>query len=91
MSLHSLDGGVNRSRSVSPANCRNNALTRTRSRSPSPSRRAIKTSQSVDFERRGRSPSPRRRSNIRSSTTRINDYHHKDDGKSFFLSLSLFF
>ena len=88
MSLYSLNGGANRSRSVSPANHRNSGSARARTRSPSPSRRSIKTSQSVDFERRGRSPSPPRRSNLRSSTTRLynnTEYHNKDDGKlSFF-------
>jgi hypothetical protein len=89
MSLYSLNGGVNRSRSVSQNNNRNYSSTRARTRSSSPYRRPIKTSQSADFEHRGRSQSPQRRSNLRSSTTRLynNDYHHRDNGKSSFVFL----
>lgn len=90
MSLYSLNGGGNRSRSVSPGYNRNYGSTGRRTRSPSPSRRSIKTSQSVDFERRGRSRTPQRRSNLRSSTTRLydnNDYHTHEHGKApIFLS-----
>ncbi len=74
----SLNDYVNRSRSVSSGNIRNNSSTRARTRTPSPSRRSIKTSQSYDFEHRGRSQSLPRRS----SPQRL--YH--DHGKS-----SLFF
>jgi len=97
MSWNSLNGGADRSRSISPYNYRNYRSTGTRTRSPSPSRRSIKTSQSVDFERRARSQTPQRRSNLRSSTTRLYDndnYHNKDDGKSLFvfsIFISFFF
>jgi Zn-finger protein len=64
--LYSLNDCVNRSRSVSPGNIRNYSSTRARTRSPSPSRRSIKTSQS-----------PSRRSNLHL----YNDYHNKDNGK----------
>lgn len=95
LSLHSLNGGTNRSRSISPGNIRNAAgSARARTRSPSASRRSARTSQSVDFERRRPSPSPQRRSNLRSSTTRLydqNDYHQQDNGKrsSSFTSISI--
>ena len=85
LSLHSLNGGTNRSRSISPGNNRNGGLARGRSRSPSASRRSVRTSQSIDFERRRQSPSPQRRSNLRSSTTRLydeNDYHQQENGKT---------
>jgi hypothetical protein len=94
MSWNSLNGGPDRSRSVSPYNNGNYRSTGVRTRSSSPSRRSIKTSQSVDLERRGRSQTPQRRSNLRSSTTRLYDnndnYHNKDDGKSLFIYFSIF-
>ena len=93
MSLYSLNGGGNRSRSVSPGYNRNYGSPGRRTRSPSPSRRSIKTSQSVDFERRGRSQTPQRRSNLRSSTTRLydnNDYHTNEHGKASLFSLIFF-
>ena len=97
MSLHSLNGcggdGANRSRSIS-GNNRNAGSGRARTRSPSASRRSHRTSQSVDFERRGRSPSTPQRSNLRSSATRLydhSDYHHsrQDNGKQSLLLLPL--
>jgi hypothetical protein len=88
MSWHSLYGGTNRSRSVSPYNNRNYRSNGPRTRSQTPSRRPLRISRSVDFEHRGRSQTPQRRSNLRSSTTRLCDcdnYYDKDDGKlSFF-------
>lgn len=87
MSLYSLNGGTNRSRSVPPYNNRNYGSIGVRARSPSPYRRPLKTSHSVDFEHQGRSQTPQQRSNLRSTTTRLyndNDYHNTDDGKSSF-------
>jgi len=88
MSLYSLDGGTSRSRSVSPYNNRNYSSTRVRTRSLSPSRRSIKTSQSVDLERRGRSRTPQGRSNLRLYNDK--NYYTNDDGKSSLLFLFLY-
>jgi hypothetical protein len=85
MSLCSLNDSINRSRSFSAG---------ARARSASQSRRSLKTSKSVDFERRGRSKTPQRRSNLRSSSTRLygdNDYYNKCDGKSSFILIFFFF
>ena len=53
---NSLDGALDRSRSISPVIGRSIDLTRSRTRSPSPARRSPPLSQSADFERAG-SPS----------------------------------
>ncbi len=90
-SLYSLNGGTNRSRSVSPVNNRSYSSTGARARSRSTSRRSLRSAHSVDFERQGRS-------NLRSPTTRLynddvddDDYHNRDDGKSSFRFIHFFY
>ena len=68
LSLHSNDGDLNRSRSISPVIGRSIALTEGRAHSP-------KLSQSMDFERQARSQSPPR--------YLTNDYI-RDDGQILF-------
>jgi hypothetical protein len=91
LSLYSSNGGLNRSRSVSPYNNQYYGTTRPRTRSPSQSRRSAGTSKSVDFDYQGRSRTPPRRSNLRQTTRFSTNYddHHNNDGKSFFLLLYL--
>ncbi len=95
-SLYSLNGGTNRSRSVSPVNNRSYSSTGARARSRSTSRRSLRSAQSVDFERQGRSLTPQRRSNSRSTTRLYNDdndddYHNRDDGKLSFRFIHFFY
>ncbi|CAF4324907.1 unnamed protein product [Rotaria socialis] len=82
MSLHSLNDGAYRSRSVSRGNRRRSGSRGPRARSVSTSRRELSPFQSSEFEVRGRSRTPERRSNLRSTTTYLhNDYdsHNLDD------------
>ncbi|CAF2111466.1 unnamed protein product [Rotaria magnacalcarata] len=82
MSLHSLNDGDYRSRSVSRGNRRRSGSRGPRARSISTSRREWEPYQLSDFEVRGRSRTPERRSNLRSTTTCLhNDYdsHNSDD------------
>ena len=83
-SMYSSNHGADRSRSVSPAQHRRLGSAGGRSRSTSPSRRAVKTSQSMDFEHRDRAQSPGDHFNLR-STRRLydqHDYHNAADGNS---------
>ncbi|UJR28900.1 hypothetical protein I4U23_010118 [Adineta vaga] len=73
-SLNSLDDGANRSRSISPVHNRSIRSTGARTRSPSPSRRSVRSEHSIDFERQR---PPERRSHSRSSTRRL--YNNSDD------------
>ncbi|CAF2403414.1 unnamed protein product [Rotaria sp. Silwood2] len=57
-SLNSFDGDFNRSRSLSPVLGRSISSFGGRARSPSPSRRSLKLSQSMNFDSRERSRSP---------------------------------
>ena len=83
-SIYSPNNGGNRSRSVSPAQYRRHGSAGRRSRSISPSRRAVKTSPSVNVEHRQRSQSPGDRFNLRSTRRLYNehDYHNVDDGNA---------
>lgn len=73
-SLYPYNDGLNQSRSLSPVLGRSIGSTG-RARSPSPSRRSPKLSQSMDFERRGRS--------LSSERYLTNDYD--DDGKIIYI------